>query len=330
MCSAIRLKLVITLFIFTFHLRTSVQELAKTFKNPFQTWNIENGAISSVYATIGGRSYMEDYSIRIENSFERGIFAILDGHVGNYSADFAKEYLTNAITTIFQQNHFDPENCEYTDAGSNTKLNVIQMLTDLISDVESQLETAMLEHKHRSGTTCVLVIAENRQLIVANVGDSRGVMCNSNGNAINLSTDHKPLNKKETRRIKEANGKILYNSGAWRVRGLSMSRSLGDYQRKAGNNIIISKPDIFRFDLNEYRPKFMILASDGLWDVMTSQEAVNFIKSRYLRKTDFGAKALAKRAIQLNSMDNITVLIVVFKNGFYEIGQSQDSENSNI
>lgn len=322
MCSPVALKFVITLFIVTFHPGTSVQQqLPKNIKNPFETWNIENGAISSVYATIGGRPYMEDYSIRIENSFGIGIFAIIDGHAGNYSANFTKDYLTNEIPTILHQHYFDPENCEYTD-GPNAQLNVVQMLTALISDVEHQLETAMLEHKHRSGTTCVLIIAENAKLTVANVGDSRGVMCTSNGTAINLSIDHKPMNKKETRRITDAHGEIIFKYGAWRVHGLSMSRSLGDYQRKANNNVLISKPDIFRFDLNEYRPRFMILASDGLWDVMTSQEAVNFIKSRYLRKNDFGAKALAKRAIQLNSMDNITVLIVVFKNGFYEIGQS--------
>lgn len=330
MCTIVWSKFVIILLIFTFCPHTSVQELAKKFRNPFQTWNIENGAISSVYATIGGRSYMEDYSIRIENSFGTGIFAILDGHVGNYSANFAKKYLINEITTILQQNAFDSQNCDDTEP-ANCKLNYSQILSDLISNVEYQLEIATMEHKHRSGTTCILVIAENEKLTIANVGDSRGVMCTLNGTAINLSIDHKPLNKKETQRINEAHGKIMYNYGAWRVRGLSMSRSLGDYQRKVGNNILISKPDIFQFNLNECRPKFMILASDGLWDVMTSQEAVNFIKIRYLRKKDFGAKALAKRAIQLNSMDNITVLIVIFKNGFYEIdNNSQDPDNMRI
>lgn len=61
-----------------------------------------------------------------------------------------------------------------------------------------------------------------------------------------------------------------------------MSRSLGDNLEKRGNRIIIARPDIFIYDLNEHQPQFMILASNGLWDVMSSQDAVNFIKDRYL------------------------------------------------
>lgn len=64
----------------------------------------------------------------------------------------------------------------------------------------------------------------------------------------------------------------------------------------------------------------MILALNGLWDVITSQESVYFIKERYLHREDFGETELVVKALRSKSIDNITVMIAVFQNGYYKIG----------
>lgn len=70
------------------------------------------------------------------------------------------------------------------------------------------------------------------QLTVANVGDSRGILCDAKGTVIPLSFDHKPQQLKERKRIQEAGGFISFN-GVWRVAGiLATSRALGDFPLK--------------------------------------------------------------------------------------------------
>ncbi|KAF5922130.1 hypothetical protein HPG69_007013 [Diceros bicornis minor] len=161
-------------------------------------------------------------------------------------------------------------------------------------------------------TTCLIALLSDKDLTVANVGDSRGVLCDKDGNAIPLSHDHKPYQLKERKRIKRAGGFISFN-GSWRVQGiLAMSRSLGDYPLK-NLNVVIPDPDILTFDLDKLQPEFMILASDGLWDAFSNEEAVRFIKER-LDEPHFGAKSIVLQSFYRGCPDNITVMVVKFRN----------------
>lgn len=302
------------------HSNSTNRPIINNWKSP-KTCNQEFGSISAVYSTKGGRSYMEDFYIRLENNSEIGIYAILDGHAGNFSAIFARNYLMKAITDEIQQCKNDPIENPYI---LNGVVNYDWMLSDFIKEIEKKLRWSSYRRFHASGTTCLVVIAEKTTLTVANVGDSRAILCDNNGKVYRLSYDHKPLsNLNERHRIQSVNGLIYYNFGAWRVNGLSMSRSLGDYHRKAGTKIVLSKPDLYTIPLDKFKPKFMILASDGLWDVMRSQTAIDLIKDIYLEKSDFGARLLTNRASQLGSLDNITVMVVVFRNGSYEVGRAK-------
>jgi len=105
---------------------------------------------------------------------------------------------------------------------------------------------------------------------------------------------------------------VAFN-GVWRVVGvLAMSRALGDFPLKE-NNIVIADPDILTFELgNDLHPSFMILATDGLWDVFDNDEACAYIKSR-LGEPHLGARSLAMAAFQRGSPDNITVMVVNFE-----------------
>lgn len=66
---------------------------------------------------------------------------------------------------------------------------------------------------------------------------------------------------------------------------------------------------------------FLILATDGLWDTFTNEEAVAYIRER-LDEPHFGAKSITLQSYNRGSVDNITVLVIVFKNGRYQIGSS--------
>ena len=83
---------------------------------------------------------------------------------------------------------------------------------------------------------------------------------------------------------------VTFN-GVWRVAGiLATSRALGDYPLK-DKKLVIADPDILTFDLSDHNPMFIILASDGLWDTFTNEEAVAFIKER-INEPHFGAKSI--------------------------------------
>lgn len=117
---------------------------------------------------------------------------------------------------------------------------------------------------------------------------------------------------RERKRIKEAGGFITFN-GVWRVAGiLATSRALGDYPLK-DKRLVIADPDILTFNLSDHKPQFLILASDGLWDTFSNEEAVSFIKER-LGEPHFGAKSITLQAYFRGSLDNITVIVINLSN----------------
>jgi len=195
-------------------------------------------------------------------------------------------------------------------------------------DMSQELNTAILESDKAliqaakkandvAGSTALVALLDTarNQLTVANVGDSRGILCDIKGTVIPLSFDHKPQQLKERKRIQEAGGFISFN-GVWRVAGiLATSRALGDFPLK-DRKLLIAEPDVLSFDLQDLRlqkPSFLILASDGLWDAFSNEEAAFYVRTR-LHEPHMGAKSLAMAAHQRGSVDNITVLIVNLSN----------------
>ena len=74
---------------------------------------------------------------------------------------------------------------------------------------------------------------------------------------------------------------------------------------------MIADPDVLSFELNDLHPSFLVLASDGLWDTFSNEEAVAFIKER-LDEPHHGARSITLQAFYRGSLDNITVLVVRF------------------
>uniref|UniRef100_A0A182QRH9 PPM-type phosphatase domain-containing protein n=1 Tax=Anopheles farauti TaxID=69004 RepID=A0A182QRH9_9DIPT len=204
----------------------------------------------------------------------------------------------------------------------NGSINFGKILTDEVLAADYDLVEAAKKMSDFAGTTALIAVIHRSKLIVANVGDSRGVMCDHKGNAIPLSFDHKPQQVREQKRIADAGGFIAFK-GVWRVAGiLATSRALGDYPLKE-KNLVIANPDVLSFDLVDHRPQFLILASDGLWDTFTNEEAVAYVRER-LDEPHFGAKSIALQSYSRGSVDNITVLVIVLKNGRYEVGSSRN------
>lgn len=133
-----------------------------------------------------------------------------------------------------------------------------------------------------SGTTAVVALIRGKQLIVANAGDSRCVV-SERGKAVDMSYDHKPEDEVELARIKNAGGKVTMDG---RVNGgLNLSRAIGDHFYKRNKSLppeeqmISAMPDVKVLTLNEDH-EFMVIACDGIWNVLSSQEVVDFINER--------------------------------------------------
>ena len=133
-----------------------------------------------------------------------------------------------------------------------------------------------------AGCTSVVVAIRNDKIVTANAGDSRAVLSRA-GKAVALSWDHKPQDERERARITKAGGFVSENG---RVNGnLNLSRSIGDLKYKmdrsipAAEQIITADPDIHVEDLTS-EDEFIIIACDGIWDVLTRQEAVDEVHKR--------------------------------------------------
>lgn len=152
-------------------------------------------------------------------------------------------------------------------------------------DEEDDIHETDLNEKEEpgndSGCTAVVSLVTRDRVIVANAGDSRAVL-SRNGEAIDLSVDHKPEDPIELKRINAAGGRVTPDG---RVNGgLNLSRALGDHMYKksselpATEQMITALPDIKSIDLKESEDEFIVLACDGIWNSMSSQEVVDFIR----------------------------------------------------
>lgn len=141
------------------------------------------------------------------------------------------------------------------------------------------------------GCTAVCVLVRKQDVITANAGDSRAVMCRK-GQAVELSYDHKPASETEKTRIEAAGGYLEESAGGARVNGnLNLSRAIGDLEYKKRSDlkpeeqVICSTPDVVVRELTP-EDEFIVLACDGVWDVMSNQDICDFIKPRLEKGMD--------------------------------------------
>ncbi|KAF5743372.1 Phosphatase 2C family protein isoform 1 [Tripterygium wilfordii] len=172
-----------------------------------------------------------------------------------------------------------------------------------------------------SGSTACVAIIRNNQLVVANAGDSRCVISRK-GQAYNLSRDHKPDLEAEKERILKAGGFIH----AGRVNGsLNLARAIGDMEFKQNKflpvekQIVTAYPDVNTVDLCD-DDNFIVLACDGIWDCMSSQQLVDFIHEQLKTESKLSVvcervldRCLAPSTASGEGCDNMTMILVQFK-----------------
>lgn len=183
------------------------------------------------------------------------------------------------------------------------------------SDSDSHTATGM-------GCTAVSVLIHHGMVTVANTGDSRCVISRK-GEATPLTLDHKPIIYEEAQRIIRAGGFVRDN----RVNGaLNVSRTIGDLDFKRNTELphteqmVVATPDITDFELQD-GDEFIVLACDGIWDVLSNQEAVDFVRKRIRQGQSLKSICEAMcdfcLAPDLKGMcrgaDNMSVIIVLFK-----------------
>lgn len=177
------------------------------------------------------------------------------------------------------------------------------------------------DHPIHAGCTAVVAVLIGRSLTIANAGDSRAVLCRAGGRAEALSFDHKPHQEREMSRITKAGGFV---NQFGRVNGnLNLSRSIGDLKYKQvpglepSEQMITAEADIVQVSLQP-KDEFVILGCDGIWDCLSNDQAVKFVRDRIDTKTptEIGTEMLDEiisddpRATQGIGGDNMTVLIV--------------------
>ena len=228
-------------------------------------------------------------------------YGVYDGHGGKFVSKFLSQNLY----------HF------FVDKRVKYPLNT-KYINNVYDKLQEVLFTSYEKQSMECGSTCVVVVhfkhAGKDRLNVMNTGDSRCVMCRDNI-AMVLTRDHKPDWPDEHRRIRGLGGEITKDGSVYRINDLSVSRAFGD---KESAKYITHRPDIYKYSLGK-KDRFIIIACDGLWDVVSPQDAVNIVLNeaydesmkRKTTKVNL-AKKLAELSIRLDSGDNVTCIVVFF------------------
>lgn len=271
---------------------------------------------SGSHTDIGPRSTNEDQHIQIDDlrchlgsqcswGEPTAFYAIFDGHGGPGAAAFMKN---NALRFFFKD-------AELPQASDIDK----KFLHDLESCLRRSflLADGALADEHSAvdsycGTTALTALILGRNLVVANAGDCRAVLCRK-GIAVQLSQDHRPTCQVERKRVENLGGTIEcgYLNGE-----LAVTRALGDWYMKlpfGSASPLIAEPEVQWSVLGE-DDEFLIIGCDGIWDVISNQEAINLVR-RALRVHDDPqqcAEELVKQALRQDTCDNVTAIVVCF------------------
>lgn len=262
------------------------------------------------------------------------LFGVLDGHGGDFSASYLSDALPKCIYESLVS-HFEND---WTEKG------LVDALTSAFAEAERNLReqprmTVEIEGERRrivplidkSGSTALVCCVTDKLIAVANVGDCRAVLAlrnkiSSSFDALALSQDHKPILPLERKRIESAGAQIYpVNGDVFEVGApgtdlkLRMSRSFGDFYLKQRSDIsveeqpIIAVPDVLIQKIDG-RESFILLACDGVWDVLSNQDAVTFVSNCLIDQGLSAAEscdALLARCLELGSSDNVSAMVII-------------------
>lgn len=279
--------------------------LDKPKTDKYQESGEGNGLRYGVASMQGWRMEMEDAHMAKTNFGDAlkdwSYFAVFDGHAGAKVSAYCAEHLLDAImdTEEFQE-----------DVMKGIHKGFLEL------DNKMRLLPEMSSGEDKSGTTAVCAFVSPRWLYIANCGDSRAVLCRD-GCPVFSTQDHKPGLPSERERILNAGGSVMIQ----RVNGsLAVSRALGDYEYKnvegkgPCEQLVSPEPEIFVRDRDNEADEFLVLACDGVWDVMSNEDLCSYIHNRLLVTDNLQdvTSQVIDTCLYKGSRDNMSIVLVVF------------------
>ena len=242
-----------------------------------------------IATTLGTRPTMEDSVIAI-GGVKSSVFAVFDGHAGSRASHLASEYLKDNI------DEFDEE------------LDPAEMAARIIKHF-AKLNGYLSEQRVTDGTTVAFVLLKGDVGFSTGIGDSRVLRVFKEGAEAEfeqLTTDHKVTDGNEFDRLKTIGHSVC--SDCRIQKKLAVSRSLGDFW--ACDDGIFVEPDVTMFGIGE-ADKGLVIACDGLWDVIDSHTASCVTRSA--KTATDAAVTLKNMALAAGSTDNISIVVVDFQ-----------------
>lgn len=239
------------------------------------------------------RQYMEDFT-KIIDKFSgdksKGLFNMFDGHGGTEISKYCKDRYSELFQSFYE---LHPTNIEKAIS-----------LTFLKLDEEIKL----MDSDNKGSTACCLFITNElnnfrkRSLYSSNIGDTRCLLI-SNNSFKRLSEDHRCSEMKEVLRVKGAGGRVFDG----RVYGqLMITRAFGDHSLKSCG--VSAVPYINKHIINEDNDKYVVIASDGVWDVVEDEHVYSL--SQNARNTEELCKMIINTAVKNGTKDNISCIVI--------------------
>ena len=232
------------------------------------------------------RNTMEDYSKIVDsymNDNTKGFFSLYDGHGGNDTVLYVKEKMPETLAKYLSNND-----------------NVETAIEMAFHKIDEQLQYCDSE---KTGATAIMVYKTKDYIYCANVGDSKCFLVNKS-KSVQLTFDHKCSDEKEVERIKKCGG-IVFGG---RVFGqLALTRAFGDYELKKYG--VVATPYINKVKIDN-DIKFIVLASDGVWDVTNGDDLFKLVESNDNISAASLAKTLVKNSVSNGSRDNVSCIVI--------------------
>lgn len=293
----------------SFPLESIAEDTAVADRRQISLNNFLPALRSGEWCDIGSRSDMEDTHICIEDlamNFGSNLFGeeaisfygVFDGHGGKGAAQFVREHLPRVIV----------EDADF-------PIELEKVVTRSFMKIDAAFaDSCTLHSALSSGTTALTAMIFGRSLLVANAGDCRAIL-SRNGIAVEMSKDHRPSCVNEKIRIESLGG---YVDDGYLNGMLGVTRALGDWHiegLKEGENggPLSAEPELKLVTLTK-EDEFLIIASDGVWDVFRNQNAVDFVRRKLQEHNNviLCCREIVEEAKKRGAMDNLTVVLVCF------------------
>ncbi|CAM0950974.1 unnamed protein product [Alopecurus aequalis] len=266
-------------------------------------------------SVTGRRREMED-TVSVREAFAapaeepgkagRDFYGVFDGHGCSHVADACRDRMHELVAEELDGAGAEAESWTGVMERSFARMDAEVTAGGRGDSASCRCESHKCDHV---GSTAVVAVVEEQRVVVANCGDSRAVLCRD-GAPVPLSSDHKPDRPDELERIEAAGGRVIFWEGARVLGVLAMSRAIGDGYLKP---YVTAVPEVTVTDRAD-GDECLILASDGLWDVVTNKTACEVARACLRRGRERwcaeAAAMLTKLALTKSSTDNISVIVV--------------------